>query len=158
MWRCADCEKDFEFGYITDIKLVCPFCGSCNINEYGPEFYFPKMDGLIPNVGKDSFPKVDMEKEVDKLIDEIIGSDEMPEHPNCPCYIGPELDNDTIDYMRKNVMMQSPLSFDDLDINEIVLLGLNLEEGEEAVRPYTYITDMNSRFLHTFIDADFVPV
>ena len=80
----------------------------------------------------------------------IFGHHEIPaEHPMCPCIMNHVNTN-------SNIFEESPaLSFDDMDKHEVILIDLPLISID--VRPITYISEMNERFLHTFIDADFVP-
>lgn len=69
------------------------------------------------------------------------------EHQNCHCYIMPV--NPKIE--------STPLSFDDLEINEMCLIDLGLPLGhltslEDSVPAITYYTEMTGRFLHTFLE------
>lgn len=130
MWYCLDCVKRFEMSDNFSEK-TCPFCFSENVRDFSnSDFQFPKMDGLVPQVGKDSFKAAMDSFGINKEDYEQLDLDEaeLPE-------------------------WNFELSFADLDINEFLLLDLPVED----VVPINYITKMNELFLHTFVDGCFVP-
>lgn len=126
MWLCLACLQNFENPKSETISIS-------TIRDEAEKFNAPCSS--CPNCGCIGIVEIPKNENI---------SLEMSEYPNCPCHVEPFLD----------VVMQSSLSFDDMDINEKLLLDLPVEE----VVPITYITEMNSRFLHTFVDGCFVPV
>lgn len=181
MWICIDCEK--EFGELscfrTSVGITCPFCGSATIVDC-IDFYQPEMgsviDDAINSLDCSEQDYIDASLEMPEYIEEQIADmyatmkdliPKMPEHPNCRCVNGFEkasFNMSSIDWIRNNPVIQIPLSFDDLEINEKLLIGLPVTDAilNMQKKPGQYdayekcITEMNERFLHTFIDDCFV--
>ena len=129
MWRCANCYGTFEEpGYIGDLNgTTCPFCGSSLI-----------LDGH-------EMPAE--HQKMDDFFDDYEWDDD--DHQNCHCYENIVECN--------GVWKEVPaLSFDDMDKHEVLLIGLP-PLWFTNVSSACYIPEMNERFLHTFIDANFVP-
>lgn len=155
MWYCIDCDEEFEF-YIPDFiwnsfRKTCPFCGSKEIVDC------LEMDAAIKDLVSDSIDN-EMKKTVEELnaaIKDLVP--EMPEHPKCLC-ANKYNNSDHLTNLSKNVYGYivegvTQLSFDDLEINEKLLIGLPLEDASNNYNAQvTCITEMNERFLHTFID------
>ena len=66
---------------------------------------------------------------------------DMPNHQNCPC---------------NNEPLFTPLSFEDLNLNEYLLQSFDSLEKKLKVEE-NYYTDMNRVFLRTFLDSSFIP-
>ena len=174
MWYCIDCEKEFESpGCIGDlVGITCPFCSSTTIVDC-LDFFQPETDKLIPEFIEEQI--ADMYATMEDL--------KPPEHLNCSCineFNIPEyltnFDQTKMlrcthchdDFINRKEFEKCPrcglgnliseeipqLSFDDLEINEQLLIGLPTER--DRVVSITYLTEMNERFLHTFIDDCFV--
>lgn len=175
MLFCSNCEIKIESEKVG-LYTICPSCGiGFMITEQDVQDYkqlgleIKRMDAALDSFGIDGG---DYEE----------AGLEMPEHPNCHC--SNELDEEALeqlgletsggndyergyDYIEEQDLCENcefsknagqpfepNISFHDLDVNEIVLLTLPIEEPV----PIDHITDMNYRFLHTFIDSCFVPV
>lgn len=148
MWKC-ECGLKFKDPLIGigNIEL-CPLCESENIWQ---------IENIIP----------DLDKEIDFALDsfEITKQDyeeaglEMPEHPNCSCINEPIYHKPVempYSISGTNRIEFTPLSFDDLETNEMCLLDLGLPKGyptslEMPVPAISYYSEMNSRFLRTFL-------
>ncbi len=173
MYECGNCDRIFEaalnkqsIGFNS--QWVCPYCLSDNIRST-PQLFTPQF--------------FDDQEQLETELQEMGLLDEMPEHPNCRCnpeeeliknagFFFPEMGAEITDYQKAQGMtgngyarlpaQNAELSFGDLDLNEFVLLAIDALDVKGNTEPSfkksgTYITDMNSRFLHTFIDASFVP-
>ena len=70
--------------------------------------------------------------------------DDIPNHQNCPC------NNNW------NEPIFTPLSFEDLNLNELLLQSFDSLKKKLKVEE-NYYTDMNRIFLHTFLDSSFIP-
>lgn len=171
MYMCLDCDRVFEAALAKQVMgsapiWVCPYCLSEEINSFVT--MREKLDAALQKLG---------------LLNETCGSCDdceftdcvnnnlhVPNHPNCKCipeneqvknggFFFPEMaGNDENGYAGLPVQNKE-ISFEDLQLNEFVLLAMDALREFEPVfeKGETYITDMNSRFLHTFIDACFVP-
>lgn len=162
---CSKCKIESEE---AGLYTLCPSCG-IGFMMSEQELLKAEMEAMEADLSEaDLFAMDEIEAEMESEAEEAgIGDlyetenpiiEGRPEHPNCFCsslgdFKAAGLDEETIKYLRNNAVAKFPLSFNDLDINEKLLLDLPIED----VVPITYITEMNYRFLHTFVDGCFVP-
>jgi len=151
MWICGDCDRMFQAAIAKQtiglaVKWVCPYCISENIQDFIPvrqPKFFDDQDEL----------DVDLQKS--GLLEETCGFCDDCEFTEMGDVVA---ENNGNRYAR--IPDWSPeISFDDLELNEFVLLAMDAlhKFDSEFKIGKTGITDMNSRFLHTFIDGCFVP-
>lgn len=146
---CINCYTTFS-GVISS-DSCCPACGCIAVmplnsqqaeNATNEQKWVELDQQRIENQIK--FDR--LKKNID-FLSNYCGSAKIPECLNV---------NDSLHQVRSDINFSHTLSFDDLDENELALIAATTpyEKCQNKFNP-AIITEMNERFLHTFVDCCF---
>ncbi len=144
MLICKNCNQLFVSILIIAGKETCPYCGGNRIAKAVSPF-------------KNGIPEVDPHRISQEAFENGFDDAYLDDAADCNC--DGDCENCEVTVPNQNLELpafEPEVSFHDLDVNEVCLLGLNIPK-ESRPTAFSYITRMQERFLHTFIDGSFVP-